>query len=223
MADVIKLSSMSILKFMALLFVLLFLFLVFLWWQNKADKTQPYLPQKQVFEGINENGNYAKGSPDAKVSIYEFSDFQCPFCKQFYSEILGQLEQEYISTGKVRFVYKDFPLTNIHPLSVESAIAARCAGEQGLFWAYHNKLFENQLGISEANLKVWAKELGLNIEQFNSCYDARKYQEYVQRDLKEAKAMGLTGTPSLLINGELVKGVQPFSSIKFIIERKLNE
>ncbi|NOZ81244.1 MAG: thioredoxin domain-containing protein [DPANN group archaeon] len=102
-----------------------------------------------------------KGSPDAKVTIVEFSDYQCPYCERFYSQTLGQIEKNYIDTGKVKLVYRDFPLS-FHPHAEKAAEAAECAGEQGKYWEMHNKLFDNQESLGVDNYKKWAGDIGLD-------------------------------------------------------------
>lgn len=161
-----------------------------------------------------------KGDPDAPVTIIEFSDFECPFCGRFYSDTLGQLEKEYIDTGKVKFVYKDFPLS-FHPQAEPAAVAASCAGEQGKFWEYHDKIFDNQASLSSGSYTTWASELGLDASKFKECVDSGKYEAEIQEDIKEGSAAGVKGTPAFFINGQLVSGAQPFSVFQQAIEAAL--
>ncbi len=163
-----------------------------------------------------------KGSADAPVTIIEFSDFQCPFCERFVTETLSLIDEKYIQTGKVKLVYRDFPLENIHLQATPAAEAAECADEQGEFWEYHDKLFENQQSLSAANYKLWAKELGLDEEQFNDCVDSKKYAAEVQKDLADGTAAGVSGTPAFFVNGKSVSGAQPFTVFEALIEAELN-
>ena len=152
----------------------------------------------------------------------EFSDFQCPFCGRFFEQTLPLIEERYIKTGKVRFVYKDFPLESIHPQALPAASAARCAGEQGKFWDYHDLIFNNQALLSDTNYKQWAEQLGLDMDDFSSCYDSGKYVNDIRADLQEGSRAGVQGTPGFLINGQLVSGAQPFANFEQVIEAELS-
>ena len=179
----------------------------------------------------NSNGNVVRrevditddpflGEEDAKVVVVEFSDFQCPFCKRFRDQTFDQIKSKYIDTFKVKFVYKDFPLS-IHPDAENAALAAECADEQGKFWEYHDIIFENQGALDINSLKQHAVTLGLNEEQFNECLDSKKYLDEVNEDLNEGSSNGITGTPGFFINGRLLSGAQPFSEFETIIEQEL--
>ena len=161
------------------------------------------------------------GKENAPVTIVEFSDFQCPFCERFYTQTLSQIENEYIKTGKVKLVYRDFPL-GFHQYAQKAAEAAECADEQGKFWEFHNKIFENQQQLSSDNLKQWASKLGLDTNKFNGCLDSGKMTSEVQKDLKDGSAAGISGTPGFVINGKLISGAQPFSVFKQVIEAELS-
>jgi protein-disulfide isomerase len=163
------------------------------------------------------------GSPDAPVVIVEFSDFQCPFCGRLYQNALPQIKEQYIKTGKVKFVYRDFPLSSIHNMAQKAAEASECADEQGQFWAYHDLLFERQQSLSVENFKTWAGELGLNTSQFDECLDSGKYVDEVQKDFRDGQIAGVTGTPGTFINGRLVPGAVPFSTFEAIIEEELKK
>ena len=169
------------------------------------------------------------GDEDAPVVLIEFSDFQCPFCRSFWRDTLSLIKSEYIDTGKVKFVYRDFPLS-FHPGAMPAAQATECAEEQGKFWEMHDKIFSEQgklgsgtvqFGVSE--LKKWASEIGLNAGNFNSCLDSQKYAEEVNNDAKDGQAAGVTGTPGFFINGRSIIGAQPFEAFKSIIEEELNK
>lgn len=161
-----------------------------------------------------------KGNPNAKVTIVEFSDFECPFCESFYSNSYKQLVQKYVDSGKAKIAFKDFPLS-FHPMAQSAAEASRCAAEQGKFWEMHDKLFENQQTLSKDNYKKWAAELGLNSQQFNSCVDTEKYKQAVTDDLNEGIALGVQGTPSFVINGTALVGAQPMAAFERIIDEAL--
>lgn len=178
------------------------------------------------------------GDENAPVEIIEFSDYQCPFCRKFWTETLPLIKSEYIDTGKVKFVYKDFPLDSIHPGATPAAEAARCVREQGGVEAYfkmHDKIFSEQnvldggdpitgpvrgtaqFGTTE--LKQWTKDIGYNID---GCLDSRKFRSEVQKDLTDATSAGGQGTPYFVINGKPLSGAQPFSAFKQVIDAELN-
>lgn len=161
------------------------------------------------------------GSEDAPVTIIEFSDYQCPYCGRFWSDTLPQIEKQYIDTGKVKLVYRDFPLTSIHPMAQKAAEAVECVGEQGGDEAYfkmHDKIFGNQAQLSVDNLKKWAKELGYDI---NDCLDSGEMTSEISKDLSDGSSAGVRGTPAFFINGQLVSGAQPFSVFEQAIESQL--
>ncbi|MFH1391267.1 MAG: DsbA family protein [Candidatus Diapherotrites archaeon] len=161
-----------------------------------------------------------EGNADAPITIVEFSDFQCPFCSRFYTDTLGKLRENYVDTGKVKIIYRDFPLS-FHPEATPAAEAAECAGDQGKFYEMHDKIFENQESISAASYKQWAADLGLNTEQFNSCVDDGTHAAEVRADFADGQAAGVSGTPTFFINGQKVVGAQPYSVFEQIIEAEL--
>src|SRR3989338_1958702 len=125
------------------------------------------------------------GDPNAPVTIVEFADFQCPFCRKFFETAEKEIIERYVKTGKARLIYRDFPLTSIHNMAQKSAEAAECADEQGKFWPYHDLLYQRQGELDINNLKVWARELGLNGQHFDACLDSGKYAEEVQKDFRD--------------------------------------
>ena len=162
-----------------------------------------------------------KGDPDAPVTIIEWSDFECPFCSRFYSQTLGLIEENYVDTGKVKIVYRDYPLS-FHKNAQKAAEASECADDQGKFWEMHDKIFENQQILSTQNFKNWATDMVENIDEFNDCLDSGKYASEVQKDMQEGSAAGIRGTPGFIINGQLVSGAQPYANFEAIIEAALN-
>ena len=161
-----------------------------------------------------------KGPENAKVTIVVFTDYQCPFCGKFEREILPLIISEYVDSGKARVAIRDFPLP-LHSNSEKAAEASECANEQGKFWEYHDKLFENQQYLGVSDLKQYAKELGLDTAKFNQCLDSGKYAGEVQKDLQDGQSYGVSGTPTIFINGKAVVGAQPFSVFKQAIEAEL--
>ena len=161
------------------------------------------------------------GDEDAPVTIIEFSDYQCPFCGRFYSQTLPQIKSQYVDTGKVKIVFRDFPLTSIHPMAQSAAEATECVKKQGgdeAFWKMHDKIFENQASLNNANLKAWAKEIGYDI---SDCLDSGEMKSEVQKDSQDATAAGGQGTPYFVINGVPISGAQPFANFQQIIEAEL--
>lgn len=158
--------------------------------------------------------DHIRGNPDAAITLVEFSDFQCPFCERQY-RTLKQLLNEY--PQKIRLVYRHFPL-GFHQFAQKAAEASECASEQGKFWEYHDKLFENQSDYSVANFKKWAGDLGLQTSQFNSCLDGDKYASRIQADAKEGAQKGVNGTPATFVNGQLISGALPYATFKEAID-----
>lgn len=163
------------------------------------------------------------GNPAAPVTLVEYSDYQCPFCRRFTLNVLPQIQEQYIDTGVVRLVYKDFPL-HIHDAAIEAAVATHCAGVQGQYYPYHDLLFERAEDITLENLVVWADELELDIDQFTTCQQDPAMEQRVLQSIQEAKQFGVVGTPSFLINGKYVTGAQPFSFFEreFLAEMNKN-
>jgi len=206
------------------------------------DVNQPAAPQptaqptpaRTIISSVSLDDDPFKGNPDAPVTIVEFSDFQCPFCSRFYQQTLPQLEEEYISTGKVKFVYRDFPLESIHPNAIPAHIAAECADEQEMFWEYHDVLFDKvaewqRLGPADLNNQFtkFATDLGLEGSSFESCLSSPEMAQEVNNDLADATSYGATGTPTFFIGNEedgFIKfvGAQPFSSFQLAIDGLLS-
>ena len=167
---------------------------------------------------VNIENAHGRGPEDAPVTLVEFSDFQCQFCKRV-QPTLEELFEEY--DGKLRWVFKDLPLTRIHPGAVRAAEAARCAGEQDKFWEYRDALFELGRVTDEAHPDV-AKSLGLDYAAWETCVDSGKYIAAVEADGAEAAGLGISGTPAFLVNGILISGARPKESFTRIIEAELS-
>ena len=159
------------------------------------------------------------GPKDAPIVIVEFSDFQCPFCKRFHDETFQQLLAAY--PGKIRFVYRQFPLTSIHPNASPAAEAAMCADEQNVFWKYHDKLFDNQQVLGEQTYIQIASDLGLDMTAFQDCLTNHRYQQDIQADSDFAVSKGVNATPTFFINGLAVVGAQPLDVFKQVIDKEL--
>lgn len=171
-----------------------------------------------------------KGDPKAPVTIVEFSDFQCPFCKRFYDQVLPSLDKEYISTGKVRLVFRDYPL-EFHKNALPAAIAANCAQEQGKYWGVHNFLFEHPDKLNTASVISSADELNLNREKFEKCVNDKTKETEINKDFQDGQLYGVRGTPSFFIGktednskemtGVYIRGAQPFQVFKTEIDELL--
>lgn len=174
---------------------------------------------------ISKNAPAVKGAEDAKVTIVEFSEYQCPFCKRYVDEAYQQIMKNY--GDKIRYIFRDYPLP-FHNHAQITAEAARCAGEQEKYWPYHDLLFDKQtewstLENSKETLIGYAAKLGLNQEQFRTCLESSKYAQTVKDDVALGKKMGVSGTPSFFINGKQLVGAQPFEVFKAVIEEELNK
>jgi protein-disulfide isomerase len=164
------------------------------------------------------DGEPFRGSATAPVTIVEFSDFHCPFC----GKVQTTLTQVLARYGeKVRLVYHHFPIDQLHPQARKAAEAAMCANEQGKFWAYHDQLYANGPNASPTKLKALAQAAGLDVATFESCLMSGKYQAAVQKDVEEAARLGLTSTPTFLINGRTLSGAQPLETFARTIEEEL--
>ncbi len=161
----------------------------------------------------------ARGPEDARVTVIEFADFQCPYCGRFHSQTLPLILQEY--GDRIRFVYRDFPLTASHPFAEKAAEAGECAHEQGKFWEYHDVLYLNQGALDRASLGRYAQNLGLDTGTFDRCLDSGKYAAEVANDLQAGAAAGVRGTPAFFVNGELISGAQPYNVFKTAIDAAL--
>lgn len=182
-------------------------------------------PLKAVMQKIDLKGEPSRGPDDAKVTIVEYSDFQCPFCSRGYQIVEEQVMPEY--KDKVKFYFKNLPLKSIHPWAEGAAIAAGCAQQQSGdgFWKVYHSLFKNQRDINQDNLKEkvtqFAKDAGLDEAKFTQCFDSKASQAQVDKDLEEATAIGANSTPTFFINGRRLEGAQPFESFKSIIDQEL--
>jgi protein-disulfide isomerase len=186
---------------------------------NVVAPTNPSAPSAPV--DVDADDDAILGDPNAKVTIIEFSDYQCPFCARFWSDTLPLIKKEYIDTGKVNLVFRDFPLNSIHPLAQPAAEATECVREQGgdeAFYEMHDQIFANQHSLSNANLINWAKTIGYDIQ---SCLSSGKYAQEVNDDLQDGAGAGIRGTPGFVINGQVISGAQPFSVFKQIIDANL--
>jgi protein-disulfide isomerase len=160
----------------------------------------------------------SEGKADAPVTVVEFSDFQCPFCQRVMPT-LKELRTKY--GDRMRLVWKDFPLTQIHPQAFVAAQAGNCAREQGKFWEYHDKLFGNQSALQPDALKKYAADAGLDAAKFNQCLDSAKYEPRVRDALGVGGRLGITSTPTVFVNGRMINGAQPIEVFQAVIDEEL--
>jgi protein-disulfide isomerase len=163
-------------------------------------------------------GHPSRGPANAPVTIVEFADFECPFCGGLFPQ-LKLIEESY--AGKLRVVYRQFPLTNIHSHAQKAAEASLCANEQQRFWEYHDSLFRNQQDLTVEALKRRASDLKLDTAAFNTCLDSGKQADAIRREKAEGSQLGVGGTPTVFINGRLLTGAPSYASIKAIIDDEL--
>lgn len=189
---------------------------------NPAAPTEPTAPT--TVDVTVTKDDPVRGDANAKLTVVEFADYQCPFCERFHKDVYKQILADYVETGKVKFVYKN--LAFLGQESTDAANAALCAKEQNKFWEYHDYLFdhqngENQGAFSVENLKKFAGAVGLAQGQFDSCLDNNKYDAQVKADNAEANKNGFNSTPSTAVGSVAVIGAQPYAQFKTIIEAEL--
>lgn len=192
--------------------------------QDEARKAQEEANKPQPVEGDFADDDAVFGDPDAPVTIVEFSDYECPFCKRHFTQTFPEIKKNYIDTGKVKLIFRDFPL-GFHPNAEKSAMAAECVrdqlGDKG-YYTYHDLLFETN-DLSESSLKNLAGEAGANENTFTSCLTSGKFKDEVQKDLADGQRAGINGTPGFLINNRRISGAQPYAAFEAIIEEELKK
>lgn len=198
--------------------------------EEEARQAQIEANKPKFVEGDFTDDDAVLGDKDAPVTMIEFSDYECPFCKRHFTQTLPLLQKKYIDTGKVKLVFRDFPLGFHDPLATEQAMAAECVREQTddeTYFAYHDLIFEttnsNGKGMQKDQLYDLAEQVGVDKAEFTECLDSEKYKDEVAKDMVDGQSAGVSGTPGFLINGQLVSGAQPFSVFEQIIEAELNK
>jgi len=176
--------------------------------QNKSQRKPARKKPSKAKVGT--QGGYVLGQNDAPVTLVEYTDFQCPFCRRFHDQVFPGLKKKYIDTGKLRYISRDLPL-GFHKYANTAALAGRCAGEQDKFWEFRHVLFENSKKLGRKDIDSYALKMGLDINVFKACVDSKKYQTEVNRDVSDAHAAGFTGTPSFVLgatgDGRKVDGI----------------
>ena len=186
---------------------------------RKSGPTVRVMMEAPRFDVDLEDSDPSIGNPKAKVTIVEFSDFQCPYCLRV-APTLKKIRATY--GDKVRVVWKDFPLTQIHPQAFKAGEAGHCAAEQGKFWEYHDQLFGNQQALMPDDLKKYAAGLSLDAERFNSCLDTSKHAEVVRDGVAQGTRLGINSTPTVFVNGRRVSGAQPYEVFATVIDEELS-
>jgi protein-disulfide isomerase len=192
--------------------------------QEEQEASQPKDLSAADFETLKDD-DAVKGDKNAKVTIVEFSDFECPYCAMYYENTYKQLQKTYIDTGKVNYIFRDFPLS-FHEDAYPSALAAECLREQKGDKAYfelHDLMFENQDKLSYENFEKWAVEAGADKTQFKFCFDSDKFKNEIASDMKDGQDAGIQGTPAFFVNGKFLSGAQPFENFQAIIEDELTK
>ncbi|MEK6850254.1 MAG: DsbA family protein [Nanoarchaeota archaeon] len=243
--DVIRIKKDSLWKYSTFLLLALLIFGAFLFFgKSNAESSNGVptqipsqgnqLPSQNTIAEVSADDDAVLGDKNAPVTIIEFSDYQCPFCRKFWTDTLPSIKKDYIDIGKVKFIYRDFPL-GFHPNAEPAAEAAECAREVGkgdvAYFKMHDKIFEEQNkldggtvrstvfdGWDKEVLKKWAKDLGYDI---GNCLDSGKYASEVQKDESDGQAAGVQGTPGFFINGKPLSGAQPYSAFKQVIDAEL--
>lgn len=184
-----------------------------------APSTVP-APARMVDVSIDDDE--VKGDKNAPVTVVEFTDYECPHCGRYFEQTYPQIIEKYVATGKVRLVVRDYPLS-FHPQAQKAAEAAECAGEQGSYWAMHDKLFANQASLSVDNYKEWAGEIGLERARFDECLDSGAMAAEIKQDQADGWSYGISGTPVFFINGKMLSGAKPFAAFDAAIQEALEK
>ncbi|MBI2208645.1 DsbA family protein [Candidatus Woesearchaeota archaeon] len=210
---------------------ILLIAVVVIWFYNGSGSAQGAAIQQPTLQQGNEQQLPTKqdidldddpvlGDKNAPVTIVSFEDYQCPFCGRAFQQTFPLIKKDYIDTGKVKYVYRDFPLS-FHPEAQPAAEAAECADEQGKYWEYHDGIFENQATMGRDLYLNLAKELNLDVNKFTQCIDTGKYRQEVQDDFAYGSQVGVSGTPTFFINGIQLVGAQPYQAFKQVIDAEL--
>jgi protein-disulfide isomerase len=166
----------------------------------QAARTQPTAaPDKAVNAIVNIAGEPVKGNKDARLTLIEFSEYQCPFCSRHVKNTFPQLDKEYVQTGKAKYVFRDLPLESIHKNAFKAGEASHCAAEQGKYWEMHDRLFANQQALEVPKLVEHATAIGLDSKKFQACLDGGKYAAEIRKDMADADRLGVSATPTTLI------------------------
>jgi protein-disulfide isomerase len=187
-----------------------------------SDSTEP-VPGPTPVSIAPANDAMVLGDPDAPVTIVEFSDYQCPYCASYVANTWSQIRSEFIDTGRVRYVFKDYPLSGLHPRAPQAHAAARCAGDQGAYWGMHDRLFRDQSEWGSGSdpgtvFEGFAADLGLEANSFQTCLESGTWDDAVDGDVAEGASLGVRGTPTFFVNGYPLVGARPFELFEQVVE-----
>jgi protein-disulfide isomerase len=172
----------------------------------QAPPSRAAAPQPDVKVKVGLGSGYALGKSDAPLTMVEFTDYECPFCRQFHLTTFEELKRNYVDTGKLRYVSRDFPL-DFHRNAMKAAVAARCAADQGRFWELRHTLIVNAQTLSRDSMVTFARDLRLDADRFASCLDADRHRQDVQRDIADGHTAGVDGTPTFVVGRTSAEGV----------------
>lgn len=198
--------------------------------EDSYKKSQAEANKPKTVTGDYSDDDAVLGDKNAKVTLIEWSDYECPFCKRHFTNTYSEIKKKYIDTGKVKLIFRDFPLSFHDPLATQEAIAAECVREQKgdkAYFQYHDLIFQttssNGSGLEKSKLYELATQVGADKTKFTKCLDDEKYKDEVKDDIKDGASAGVNGTPAFLINNRLLTGAQPFSAFEKIIEEELKK
>lgn len=194
--------------------------------QKKAADAQAEAEKPKLVEGDFTDDDPVMGDADAPITIVEFSDYQCPFCAAFYNGALPDIKKKYIDTGKVKLIYRDYPLS-FHPDAYPAALLAECVdnlSNDEAYYKIHDQIFETIAGgFNYDTLSKFAVGLGVDEAKLKKCFDSDEFKDEIYADQKDGEKAGVSGTPGFLVNGWLISGAQPFSKFEEVIEKELAE
>ncbi len=206
--------------------------------QQQLDRIMNLISGKQGAQPVenivlNLDGLPSIGNKEAKVTLVEFTDYQCPYCARYASQTFPQILADYIKSGKVRYIVRDFPLDSIHPAAEKASEAAHCAGEQGKYWEMRQRLFDNQRALGPKDLSAYAQALSLDGVKFAQCLDGGKYSALVRKNAAEGQSVGVEGTPTFFLGmtdkkdlklkvSKALRGAYPYAAFKEAIDSLLS-
>ena len=177
--------------------------------------------------------NHYRGEQDAPVTLIEYSDYHCPFCKRHAITVMPPIIENYVNTGKVRFIMREFPIDRLHPRAPAASKAALCAGDQGNYWGMHDALFEDQKATSDDDFRRMVSDLGLDVDAFNECMGGDEFTAQISSDMAEGRGLGVSGTPSFVVGltdpedpdkvnvTKFIRGAQPLPAFQSAIDELL--
>jgi protein-disulfide isomerase len=208
----------------------------YLFWGRESGDSAPAAPPQAIADSENspapndqpqeirrfeipEDDDPVFGPDDAPITIIEFSDYECPYCRKWHVEVWPRLLEAY--PDQIRLVFRDFPLTNIHANATSAAAAANCAQEQDMYWEYNKLLFSDQYSFGKPGFQAYADDLGMDMDSFNECLDSGRHNDEVMADFDFAANLGVSSTPTFFVNGIPVVGAQPFEMFAQLIDQEL--